>query len=420
MNILMMTNTYLPFVGGVERSVETFSRELRKRGHDVLIVAPEYEDMPEHEEHVVRVPAIQHFNGTDFSVSLPIPGFLHDRLEKFKPDIVHSHHPFLLGATAVRVSSRYDLPLVFTFHTLYEEYTHYVPGDSDAMKRFVIELSTGYSNLCDQVIAPSKSIAAVLQKRNVIAPVEVIPTGIHTDRFANGDSRRFRSKYSIPDDAFVIGFISRLAPEKNIDFLNEIAAGFLKKHDDSFFVVVGTGSSEETIEEFFETENLSGRLVMTGNLDGQELIDAYHGLDVFVFVSKSETQGLVVEEAMAAGLPVVALEASGVREVMKDNENGRMIRQENVDLFVEALDELYDTTDEERQRLRKGALDTAEKYSVHHSIDRIEKVYNRLRETGQIVHKDHENVEAIRRRIKSEWDLIRNVGKAMQAAMGGE
>jgi len=128
MNILMMTNTFTPHVGGVARSVQSFANGYRKRGHRVLVVAPEYENMPGKETDVIRVPAIQHFNRSDFSMVLPIPGFLTAAIEKFSPDIVHAQHPFLIGGTAIRVAHTHELPLVFTHHTMYEQYTHYVPS----------------------------------------------------------------------------------------------------------------------------------------------------------------------------------------------------------------------------------------------------------------------------------------------------
>ena len=146
MNILMMTNTCTPHVGGVARSVERFTSEYRRRGHRVLVVAPIFENMPSQEVDVVRIPAIQHFSGSDFSVVLPIPAFLISAVEAFEPDIVHSHHPFLVGGTALRIAHLHETPLVFTHHTMYEQYTHYVPGNSAVLKRFVIKLTTSYAN----------------------------------------------------------------------------------------------------------------------------------------------------------------------------------------------------------------------------------------------------------------------------------
>ena len=147
MRILMMTNTFTPHVGGVARSVESFTASYRKLGHHVLVVAPEFDNMPSEETDVVRIPAIQNFNGSDFSVVLPIPSNLRSAVEAFEPEIVHSHHPFLIGSTALRLARQYSLPIVFTHHTMYEKYTHYVPGDSKTLKRFVINLSTRYANL---------------------------------------------------------------------------------------------------------------------------------------------------------------------------------------------------------------------------------------------------------------------------------
>ena len=121
----MMTNTFSPHVGGVARSFQSFTNGYRKQGHRVLVVAPEYENMPEKEVDVIRIPAIQHFNRSDFSVVLPIPGFLTSVVEKFRPGIVHAHHPFLIGGTALRVAHTLELPLIFTHHTMYEQYTHY-------------------------------------------------------------------------------------------------------------------------------------------------------------------------------------------------------------------------------------------------------------------------------------------------------
>ncbi|MFC1652553.1 glycosyltransferase [Planctomycetota bacterium] len=189
MNILLVTNAFTPHVGGVARSVEAFTAEYRKRGHQVLIVAPEFPDMPENEVDVVRIEAIQNFNATDFSVALPLHSPLSETLDTFQPDIVHSQHPFLLGMTALRIARYRELPLVFTHHTLYEQYTHYLPGDSVAMERFSTELATRYANLTDQVFAPSESIRDLLQERGVTTPIAVEPTGVHVEHFASGDGR---------------------------------------------------------------------------------------------------------------------------------------------------------------------------------------------------------------------------------------
>ncbi|MFW5936831.1 MAG: glycosyltransferase [Desulfosalsimonas sp.] len=328
MNICMFTNTYLPHVGGVARSVSCFEADLRKLGHRVLIVAPTFLDnqagSPE-DPRVLRVPAIQNFNGSDFSVRIPIPFIIDEKIEEFEPDIIHSHHPFLLGDAAMRVAYRRNLPLIFTHHTLYEEYTHYVSSQSPVMKRFVIKMTTAYANMCTQVVAPSKSVADLIKQRGVKTPVAEIPTGVDFEAFAAGQGARFRKRFRIPENARLIGHLGRLAPEKNLDYLAKAVRAYLEKDPDAWFLVVGDGPDRKGIEKKFAHRGLDKRLVMAGKQTGQELIDAYGAMDLFVFASKTETQGMVVAEAMAAATPVIALDASGVREVVKDGINGRLL-----------------------------------------------------------------------------------------------
>ncbi|HEX2613338.1 MAG TPA: glycosyltransferase, partial [Fibrobacteria bacterium] len=340
MNILMMTNTYRPFTGGVPRSVDTFAAQYRRMGHKVKIVAPTFEGQEE-DPDVIRVPALQNFNGTDFSVQLPIPFYLSNVVDEFSPDVIHSHHPFLLGTAALRLAARREAPLVYTFHTFYEHYTHYLPGgDSEAMRRFVSTLVAGYADLCDHVIAPSTSVRDELLRRGVTKPVDVIPTGIDVEALGAGDGAAFRARHGIPKDAFVTGFVSRLAPEKNLGFLCDAALKFLARTPKAWFVVAGTGPSEEELKARFEADPSRDRTLMLGNQAGADLADLYGALDVFVFASQSETQGLVVTEAMAAGAPVVAVRASGVSDVVRDGHNGRLLEREEIDSFVGALGDI--------------------------------------------------------------------------------
>jgi 1,2-diacylglycerol 3-alpha-glucosyltransferase len=189
MKICMMTNTYLPHVGGVARSVSTFADEYRRLGHEVLVVAPRLPGRTNKraEAFVERVAAIQNFNGSDFSVRLPLAAGLSTRLDSYAAEIIHAHHPFLLGDTALRIATTRSLPLIFTHHTRYEDYVHYVPFASPALRRAAIQLSTEYANMCDGVIAPSASIASLIKRRGVSVPIRVVPTGIDTAAFAGGN-----------------------------------------------------------------------------------------------------------------------------------------------------------------------------------------------------------------------------------------
>jgi len=407
MNILMMTNTYKPFVGGVERSVEIFTEEYRNDGHRVIIVAPQFKGIPKDEFDVIRVPAIQNFNGTDFSVQLPIPGVLSRALKGFQPDIVHAHHPYLLGDTALRVAAKSGIPLVFTFHTFYERYTHYVPGDSPLFKKFVIALSTGFANLCNKVFAPSESVAYELRRRGVTAAIEIVPTGIDVDFFTAGDKSRWRQSAGIPSDAFVVGFVSRIAPEKNMGFLAEAIARYLQGEEHSHFFLIGSGPSENEVREILWQQGVGDRVHAFGVLRGKELVDAYHAMDVFAFASHTETQGMVVAEAMAAGVPVVALDATGVREVVEDGENGRLLDSEDREAFSSALQWVAGMTGEKRAALKENALNTARRFSKQRCASRALNHYRHLLDNGFVYEKAEDKpLDEIRRVIKGEWDLI--------------
>lgn len=420
MNVLMMSNTYKPILGGLERSVEILTNELRKKGHKVLIVAPEYPDAPQ-EEGVIRVPALQNFNGSDFSVQVPVPGVLNVALGNFKPDIVHAHHPFLIGDTALRVAHKFNAPLVFTHHTLYEHNMHYVPaGHTEGLKRFVMELATGYANLADHVFAPSQSVKDLLIERGVNnTPITIVPTGIYTKKYARGAGGEFRKKMKIPQNGFVIGHLGRLAPEKNLEFLAEAVGRYLQKDPKAFFVVAGKGPSEEKIKAIMQEKKVAERLYMVGVVKNKDLIDCYHAMDVFAFASHSETQGLVLAEAMSARVPVVAVDAPGVREVVIDGENGWLIPQDNADDFIIGLQWMRHRTKSQMKKIKEACWKKANELGVEKCVSKAAGVYLSL------IYKDFKRRDIGEENswskslglIKAQWNLVVNMTKATGAIL---
>ncbi len=423
MNVCMFTNTYLPHVGGVARSVQAFSSDLLRRGHRVLVVAPEFpqdDEIDREGVEVLRVPAIQNFNGSDFSVRIAVPFVIDEAIDAFEPDVVHSHHPFLLGDAALRAARRRGKPVVFTHHTLYERYTHYAPVDSPGMKRFVIRLSTEYANLCNAVVAPSQSVAELIRERGVRTRIEEIPTGVDLGFFSSGDGRAFREAQGIPPKAGVIGHVGRLAPEKNLEYLAEAAARGLEEREDLWFVVVGEGPSLEGIRARFEENDLSSRLAAPGALSGKDLADVYAAMDLFAFSSTSETQGMVLVEAMAAGTPVVALDASGSREVVEDRQNGRLLPAEaSTEDFARAVVQLLQDP-RALTETRERALETARSLSREACAARLECLYESILKEGAGASDPHqtslEPLEALRRGLKAEWELLsRKTAAAMDS-----
>jgi glycosyltransferase involved in cell wall biosynthesis len=325
--------------------------------------------------------------------------------------------------TALRIARFRQLPLVFTHHTLYEQYTHYVPGDSPMLQRFVIQLATHYANLSDMVFAPSESVASLLHERGVRTSITVVPTGVELSQFSQGDGVDFRRKMDIPENAFVVGHLGRLAPEKNLKFLatsvaSFIAAGFTdtdtaKIPPEIHCLVVGAGPSEADIQAIFAQAGIAERLHLGGIQTKQTLADAYHAMDIFAFTSTSETQGMVLTEAMAAGKPVVALDAPGVREVVRDRVNGRLLAEENSSTFVSALQWVAEQTAENKLALATAARKTAEQFSISNTADRALDCYQELLGQLALTHNEEDDRWVrLLHLIKTEWAIIEGVAGA--------
>jgi 1,2-diacylglycerol 3-alpha-glucosyltransferase len=423
MKICMMTNTYLPHVGGVARSVSTFAEEFIRQGHEVLVVAPEFDGkkLSEREEKiVVRVPSLRNFNGSEFSVRLPLATALSERLDAFQADIIHAHHPFLLGDTALRVAMNKNVPIIFTHHTRYEDYTHYIPF-SDTMKEVAIQIPTHFANLCDGVIAPSESLARMIKRRGVTSPIKVIPTGIDVKAFASADRTRFRKLMKIPEQALVIGHVGRLAQEKNLGYLAEAVALYLSQNTEARFLVVGDGPARDEFKEVFEKHGVADRLLLAGKRTGKVLREAYRAMDVFAFASKSETQGMVVAEAMAGGAPVVALNASGVREVVRDDVNGFLLSAgASPQDFAKALARCADAS--LRETLSKGAHETASQFSREQSARRALEFYEETRKATRARRLMHQLSpwSALVERLGLEWDLLSSRTQTVANAVFGD
>ena len=414
MRILMMTNTYFPVVGGIEQSIYSFSEEFKSLGHEVLIVSPAFEGMPMEEPGVIRIPAFQKVSGTIFSINFPTSELLTRYMKDFEPDIVHSHTPFFMGDFALRLSRQHAIPLVFTYHTMFEQYVHFLPVQNEGTKRFMVKYAAGYANLTDQVIAPSESVRDILLKRGVKTPMEVVPTGVDLERFLKADGKAFRQRNQIPIDAKVIGHAGRLAPEKNLEFLINCMVDALKKDPKVHALIVGLGPAEKMIKDIFKQAGLEKRLHLTGVLHYQHLVDAYFAMDVFAFTSLSETQGMVLVEAMAAGVPVVALDAPGARDIIKDYHNGRLLSQMDQKSFVDALIWALNRTPEELQTIKQVVRMTVQKYPIDVSAKRMLEIYEKIRSRKAVsMGKKNSSRYLFLWRMKAEWDIYTNFIKAI-------
>lgn len=336
MKILYVSDVYFPRINGVSTSIDTFRRELRARGHTVHLIAPDYYAPSDDESDILRVP------------SRAVPMDPEDRLlrgswarrhlaqlhgERY--DLVHVQTPFAAHALGRSLARQLDVPCVETYHTFFEEYFyHYIPWlPKSLLKAAARGLSRRQCNSLDGMVVPSVPMLQVLREYGVSVPAEVIPTGLQPSSFVPGDGAAFRARYGIAENRPMMLFVGRVAHEKNIGFLLQVLARVRQEVPDILLLIAGEGPARDSLETAVTQMGLVDSVQFIGYLDRHsELNSCYHAADVFVFSSRTETQGLVLLEAMAQGVPVVALAEMGTRDVLRDG-HGVWVAREEVENF---------------------------------------------------------------------------------------
>lgn len=374
MNIAFFTNNYKPFVGGVPIAVELLAGRLRERGHRVFVFAPDYGDESPPETDVFRCPAIKNFNESSFVLPITLTLEPYAQFADLKADVVHVHHPFLLGDTGMQAARQNDLPVVFTYHTQYEKYSHYMPFGERMVEEIAVKLSVRFANACDAIIAPSTDIRQLLLDRGVNTPIKVIPTGVDLARFKRGKGDAFRQRFGIGASEKVCLYVSRLAREKNTTFLLDAFQRIAQDEPQARMVIVGSGDEEKALKNRAAELGFGSRVVFAGTLVGDDLVGAYRGSDLFVYASTSETQGMVVLEAMAGGLTVVAVDGPGVRDIVIDGVNGCMVSEGDVEGFSARCVEILQSG-ELCARLRERAGVRARELSLAATTRKVESLY---------------------------------------------
>jgi glycosyltransferase involved in cell wall biosynthesis len=389
LKIGIFTESYKPYTSGVVTSISTFKDELTRLGHDIYIFAPSYPNCDE-EDNVFRYFSIPAPTNPGYTLALPVhPGML-ALMKKLQLDIIHVHSPFTLGRVGLHYARKFDLPLLFTYHTRYDQYVHYVPMAKDLIKDVTIKYSRYFCNECDHIIAPSHEIESIIRSFLVTTPISVVPTGIPLDKFQGGDRGWLRRNYPIPPHHRILLYAGRLSQEKNVPFLIECFQKIKRTLPDTTLVLVAGGPLEEELKDLVASMHLSEQdVVFTGQLPFESLVNAYYSSELFVFSSLTETQGLVLGEAMAAGLPVVAVRASGVREMVREGVDGLLTGEDSDEFAAAVIRVLQD--DRYYRHLQVNALHRAEQMSSRNMALKLQGVYEQL-QGGQ-----HQQSRALRK-----------------------
>ncbi len=378
MNILLLSDVYFPRVNGVSTSIQTLREALLAAGHEVTLVVPRYGDEAD-EPGIVRVPGRKlAFDPEDRLMHWrKLMKTLHGLPGRY--DVVHIHTPFFAHYAGLRYAKRMGLPVMETYHTLFEEYFYlYLPVLPRAwLKRLARTISSRQCNQLDAVVAPSEPMLKALRGYGVHQPVEIIPTGMPQAIFAEASGAGFRGRHGIAPQRPMLLFVGRVAYEKNIGFLLQMMASLRQSQPEACLVIAGEGPAEEALRREAEALGLAESVRFVGYLDrGRELLDCYRAANLFVFASRTETQGLVLLEAMAQGTPVVALAEMGTKDVLKEGEGCR-IAPDDPEAFARLVAELL-VLPGELAALSVKAVNYAHGWRADRMAARMVEVYDRL------------------------------------------
>ncbi len=283
MKIGFFADAYKPTINGVVKSMASFKKGLEDMGHEVYVFAPKRPKFKDKEKNVFRIGSIKLPSNSDYRMCLPL---FNSSIKVIKDlDVIHAHHPFMIGRYAYFFAEFYNKPLVFTHHTQYERYCHYVPFEQHITKMMALWLVKEFANNCDCVIAPSKSIRSLIKKRGIKSRIEVVPTGIDLNMFKKADPKMLRNRYKIPKEKKILLYLGRLAKEKNVELVIDAFKIVKEKMPDTCLFIAGSGDEEEFLKKRAAENNVSGDVFFCGKI--RNVFDFYSSADLFVFGSSS-------------------------------------------------------------------------------------------------------------------------------------
>ncbi|MBQ7758385.1 glycosyltransferase family 4 protein [Anaerotignum sp.] len=387
MNIGIFSDTYFPQLNGVATSIRTLTHALRERGHNVYVFTPSdprCEGQPE-EEGIFRLPSVPVYFVRDYRAGYIFPPHILKNISNLNLDIIHTQTEFPLGFLGKLVSTTQGIPMVHTYHTMYEDYVHYIGGGHIISKEMARDFSSSFCNAAMGVIAPTRKTEQLLSSYGVTKPISIIPTGIDTSHFRKenfdpAEILELRKSLGLEADTPVIISIGRIAKEKSIDVVISALPKLIEKLPAVKMVIVGEGNEIENLGKFAESIGVGDHVMFTGGKPWDEIGKYYQLGNVFCSASVSETQGLTFAEAMAGGIPVVAKKDECIENIITNNETG-MLFESNEDL----PELLYRVLTDEAlsSRLSAASMQAMDRLSVEAFADSVEQLYQRILESGE-------------------------------------
>lgn len=381
LKILFISDVYFPRINGVSTSIRTFVQQMQNLGHEVHLIAPDYDVATQDEAWIRRIPARSiYFDPEDKLMKYGEAMKLLPALRREEYDMIHVHTPFIAHYLGLKLARKLNIPCIETYHTFFEDYLHhYLPWVPQFLARGMARMiSKRQCNALDAIVAPSNPMLDVLRGYGVKVAAEVIPTGLQEHSFKEADGKAFRVKYGIALDRPKLLYVGRVAFEKNIDFLLWMIKILSEERPDILLVVTGEGPAEASLRKLTKTLGIEENVMFIGYLDRHtELNACYESADVFVFASKSETQGLVILEAMAQGTPVVAIAELGTASILVEG-HGALISAENTLEFAEKVHQLLIYPEQRFELGRRARAYALDKWTAKLQAERMVNFYAQL------------------------------------------
>ena len=383
MRIGLFSDTYPPYINGVSTSVCMLKHALEKKGHQVFVVTVNNDSLKykfEEGDTVIRIPGIP-IGIYDYRLTGVYPLRAINIIKKWNLDVIHSHTEFGVGTFARIISKQFNIPLVHTYHTMYEDYVHYIThGYFDKASKKIAEYLTLFycDKTANELIVPTKKTYDLFkEKYEVDRNVHIVPTGIEIERFykENVDSKKvtkLKKELLLLKDDFAIVFVGRIAQEKNVEFLIEGHKELVKKHDNIKLIIIGEGPDIDDYKKLVKKYKLTDNVIFTGKVPWEEVPCYYQLADVFATASTTETQGLTVIEAMAGGVAPLCIDDESFRNVVVHDLNGRIFK--NKKEYIKNVLELYDDNTK-LDNLSKQARLNAERHSSKYYAEGVLDVY---------------------------------------------
>ncbi len=380
MRILMFTNAYHPTVSGVVTSISLFRKGLIKSDQEVHLIAPDYKDYIDPEPHIFRFPAWDLNELINISLIMPIMALMAPTIQGLKPQVIYSQHPLLMGGMAAEFAEDLQVPLVFTFHTRYDEYAQqYVPIAPDLASSVAEEVIRRYLIRCSHIIAPTPSVKEMIHREyDIRVPVTIIPTPIALEEYQEVNPERIRETYGLAGHNVLL-FVGRLAEEKNIPLLLKTFAQVKVSLPDTKLLMVGDGPKERALKSLANELRLGESVIFCGYVPHEEIPHYSAAANLFVFPSKTETQGLVILEALAAGTPAVAVTAPATSDIL--STGGGILVEPEINQFAAAVTKLLSDS-HMRETLGAEALKVAGRYAISSRTAQLISVYEQAIAAG--------------------------------------